>query len=168
MKPMPVPRQITGAAARQYLQEPGEGQSLMQAITAARFGLKSQERGPFGETGRGYLGMSHEQNLNAWFAEDGVTVRPTVSENERERAWHLDLRLKAYGYGSELVSAPPIVSQHVKDNRIEYERAGISNFKFQISNSRIFAFPIGNRQSAIDNYRVVREPCGRNRAGFYH
>ena len=57
----------------------------MQAITAARFGLKRQERGPFGETGNGYLGMSHDQNLNAWFAEDGVTVRPTVAEDKRQR-----------------------------------------------------------------------------------
>src|SRR6185295_10329533 len=101
---------LQGEAARKYLQEPGEGQSLMQAITAARFGLKRQERGPFGETGSGYLGMSHDQNLNAWFAEDGVTVRPTVSEDKREGAWHMDLRLKAYGYGNDLVAAPPIVS----------------------------------------------------------
>ena len=56
---------LQGAAARKYLQEPGEGQSLMQAINAARFGLKRQDRGPFGEAGSGYLGMSHEQNLNA-------------------------------------------------------------------------------------------------------
>ena len=28
---------LQGEAARKYLQEPGEGQSLMQAITAARF-----------------------------------------------------------------------------------------------------------------------------------
>jgi|GEM_PF-1963107 len=148
---MPATRQMTGAAARKYLQEPGEGQSLMQAITAARFGLKSQERGPFGEPGSGYLGMSHEQNLNAWFAEDGVTVRPTVAEEERARAWHLEMRLKAYGYGTDLVAAPPIVSQHVKDNRIEYERAG--DFKFQISN---FKFEKDSLfQSAIDNSTIT-------------
>src|SRR6185369_6700192 len=101
----PVPRHFTGAAARKYLQQPGEGQSLMQAITATRFGLKRQERGPFGEPS-GYLGMSHDQNLNAWFAEDGVTVRPTVEPKERERAWHMEMRLKAYGYGPDLVAAP--------------------------------------------------------------
>jgi hypothetical protein len=146
---------LQGAAARQYLQEPGEGQSLMQAITVARFGLKSQEHGPFGEPGSGYLGTSHEQNLNAWFAGDGVTVRPTVAESERAGAWHLELRLKAYGYGNELVAAPPIVSQRVKDNRIEYERAGenkfqISNFKFQ--NDWSLRSAIGNRQSAITEW----------------
>src|SRR6185369_12591457 len=151
----PVPRQFTGAAARKYLQEPGEGQSLMQAITAARFGLKSQERGPFGEPGAGYLGMSHDQNLNAWFAEGGLTVRPTVSEDKREGAWHLGLRLKAYGYGNDLVAAPPIVAQHVKDNRIEYERA--ANLKSQISNSKfqndlLSKSAIDNRQSAITEW----------------
>ena len=154
-EPNPVPRQLTGAAARNYLQEPGEGQSLMQAITAARFGLKSQERGPFGEPGRGYLGMSHEQNLNAWFAEDGVTVRPTVADEERARAWHLEMRLKAYGYGTDLVAAPPIVAQHVKENRIEYERAG--DFKFQISNFKfkndsLFQSAIDYRQSSITEW----------------
>src|SRR5258708_7533779 len=54
--PTSVPRQMVGEAARTYLQQPGEGQSLMQAITAARFGLKSQEHGPFGEAGAGQLG----------------------------------------------------------------------------------------------------------------
>ena len=156
---MPTPRNMTGAAARKYLQEPGEGQSLMQAITAARFGLKRQERGPFGETGSGYLGMSHDQNLNAWFAEDGVTVRPTVAEEERARAWHLEMRLKAYGYGTDLVAAPPIVSQHVKDNRIEYERGNfeLRNANFESNEFRsAFQFAIRNSQSAIR--RVVRKP----------
>jgi hypothetical protein len=134
----------------------------MQAITAARFGLKRQERGPLGETGNGYLGMSHDQNLNAWFAEDGVTVRPTVAEDKRQGAWHLDLRLKAYGYGTDLVAAPPIISQHVKDNRIEYER---SNCQLPIANCRLedsarsllgspqlFQSAIDNRQSAITEW----------------
>src|SRR6185436_17830988 len=98
---------LEGAEARRYLQQPGEGQSLMQAITAARFGQKHQERGPLDEPGSGYLGMSHEQNLNAWFAKDGVTVRPTVAPQEREHAWHIELRLKAYGYGNDLKAAPP-------------------------------------------------------------
>lgn len=146
---------LQGAAARQYLEQTGEGQSLMQAITAARFGLKRQERGPFGEAGAGYLGMSHEQNLNAWFAEDGVTVRPTVAESERGRAWRMDMRLKAYGYGNDLIPAPPIVAQRVKDNRIEYERAAdfksqISNLKFQ--NDLLFQSAIGNRQSTLTEW----------------
>jgi hypothetical protein len=102
-------------------------------------------------------GMSHDQNLNAWFAEDGVTVRPTVADQDRERSWHLGMRLKAYGYGNDLVAAPPIVSQHVKDNRIEYQRAGdfkfrISNFEFQ--NDSLFQSAIGNRQSTIDNRQL--------------
>src|SRR5689334_22142690 len=46
---------MTGAEARQYLHETSEGQSLMQAITAARFGLSRQEHGPLGEAGAGYL-----------------------------------------------------------------------------------------------------------------
>jgi hypothetical protein len=144
-----APRQLAGEAARKYLQRPGEGQSLMHAITVARFGLKSQERGPLGETGSGYLGMSHEQNLNAWFADEGVTVRPTVPEQEREQAWHMDMRLKTYGYGDYLMAAPPIVSHHVKDNRIEYERGddfGMRNADFGFQRDWLF-----NRQSAIRN-----------------
>jgi len=149
----PVPRHFTGAAARKYLQQPGEGQSLMQAITAARFGLKSQEHGPFGEPGRGYLGMSHDQNLNAWFAEDGVTVRPTVAEEERARAWHVEMRLKAYGYGNDLVAAPPIVSQQVKDNRIEYERG---NFELRNANFESMKSDLSFiSQSAIRNPQLI-------------
>ncbi len=52
--------------ARVYLEQTSEGQSLMQAVTAARFGLKLEERDPIsGASGAGYLGMSHDQNLNA-------------------------------------------------------------------------------------------------------
>lgn len=172
-----APKQIVGEEARQYLQQPGEGQSLMQAIATARFGLQGQERGPFGEAGAGYLAMSHEQNLNAWFADDGVTVRPTVAEQEREHSWHMDMRLKAYGYGNELVVAPPIVSRQVKGNRIEYERSDcrlpIANCRFedtarsvlgspqslpegsrkpQFAGNRLFQLAIGNRQSAVTEW----------------
>jgi hypothetical protein len=146
--------QLHGAEAVKYLQQPGEGESLMQAITVARFGLKSQERGPRGETGAGYLGMSHDQNLNAWFADDGMTVRPTVTEEKRKSSWHLDMRLKAYGYGNDLMAAPPIVSHHVKDNRIEYERGdafGLQGADFGLVKSRLSLDP----QSAIRNPRLV-------------
>lgn len=115
--------QLRGREAREYLEQAGEGQSLMQAVTAARFGLQWQPSATSREQGGGYVGMSHDQNLNAWFAEDGITVRPTVSEQAHERSWHMDMRLKAYGYGDHLVAAPPIVSRQVKGNRIEYERA---------------------------------------------
>ncbi|MFL6282771.1 MAG: Calx-beta domain-containing protein [Pyrinomonadaceae bacterium] len=127
--PTSARREMAGAEARTYLHETSEGQSLARAITAARFGLSRQERGPMGEAGVGYLGMSHEQNLNAWFADEGVTVRPTVAESERERSWHMDMRLKAYGYGEQLQPAPPVSARHVKDNRIEYERAGSSEMR---------------------------------------
>jgi hypothetical protein len=51
--------QLQGERARVYLEQTGEGQSLMQAVTAARFGLKWQECAPFGgESGGGYLGIS--------------------------------------------------------------------------------------------------------------
>lgn len=119
------PRQLSGEQAREYLEHSGEGQSLMAAVTAVQFGLKWQERVLFdGDTGGGYLGMSHDQNLNAWFDEEGVTVRPTLAEKERDKAWQVGFRLKGYGYGQHLQPAPPVVARKVKDNRIEYQRAG--------------------------------------------
>ena len=60
-----------------------------------------------------------------WFGEDGLTVRPTGSE-QPERAWRMDMRLQSYGYGKALAVAPPIVSRKTNENRIEYVR---SNFK---------------------------------------
>jgi hypothetical protein len=110
-----APKQTRGEEARRYLEQTGEGQSLMAAVTKARFGLKWQEHGPFGVgTGGGYLGMSHVQNLNAWFDEGGATIRPTVSEKERAKAWQLGLRFNAYGYGDEMQAAPPITARNVK------------------------------------------------------
>ncbi|MEY2520290.1 MAG: hypothetical protein QOF24_2049 [Verrucomicrobiota bacterium] len=115
---------LSGKKAADYLVETGDGQSLMRALTAARFGLQWQEHAPGDDkTGGGYFAMSHDQDLNAWFAGDGVTVRSTLPEMKRGQAWSMALRLQAYGYGKQLVDAPPIVSRQVKENRIEYERA---------------------------------------------
>jgi hypothetical protein len=115
--------QLSGDAAQHYLHESRGGQSLMQAVTAARFGLKAHERSPFdAQSGAGYLAMSHDQNLSAWFSEDGVTVRPTLPEANRDQVWKMELRLKAYGYGKELADVPPVTSREVKGNRVEYLR----------------------------------------------
>ena len=114
---------LQGAQAREYLEKTDDGRSLAEAVTAARFGLKWQDRSPFGGEGGGYLGMSHVQNLNAWFGPEGVTIRPTLTEEERDKAWRLGMRLKAYGYGAGLTDAPPVVTQKVEENRIEYVRS---------------------------------------------
>ena len=114
-----TPFSLKGEKAHKYLEDSLEGQSLIRAVTVARFGLK-QQPDPSGKEGNGYLGVSQEQDLKAWFGTDGVTVSPKVSEKGQE--WRMDMRLKAYGYGEQLVPAPPIVSQKVKDNRIEYAR----------------------------------------------
>ncbi len=125
--PAALPK-LEGAAAREYVEQTSDGQSLMAAVNVARFGLKRQEHAPFDkESGAGYLGMSHDQNLNAWFDEEGMTVRPTVAEKERKRAWQLGLRLKGYGYGEQLQAAPPVIARKVKENRIEYERGDSSS-----------------------------------------
>src|SRR5438105_13449605 len=90
--------QLSGEQARSYLDQTSEGKSLMQALTAARFGLTWQEKEPGdGKIGGGYLGMSHEQNLRAWFGEDGVTGRPTLQEEKRDQTWTTALRREAAG-----------------------------------------------------------------------
>jgi hypothetical protein len=162
---------LQGAAALEYLEKTEDGRSLAKAVTAARFGLKWQERSPFGDVGDGYLGMSHVQNLNAWFDTEGVTIRPTLSEDERAKAWRLGMRLKSYGYGAQLSDAPPIVSHRVKENRIEYERSDfgsriadcglqtldlrpqITDFKFQTT-----AFGSEEAQSLINPKSAIRNP----------
>ena len=128
----PLPKvQLSGENARAYLERSKDGQSLMQALTAARFGLQWQEHAP-GESkreGGGYLGLSHEQNLNAWFDEEGMTVRPTLPEEKRDQGWSMALRLQAYGYGKQLSAVPPIVSRKAKGHRIEYLRQGSASFQ---------------------------------------
>ena len=125
--PEAAPRTLEGEGARVYLEQTSEGQSLMQAVTKTRFGLKREKHSPFDKkSGAGYLAMSHDQNLNAWFGEDGITVHPTLSEQEHDKAWQLGFRLKSYGYGLHLTAATPIISHHVKENRIEYERGEVA------------------------------------------
>jgi hypothetical protein len=117
--------QLSGTKVLAYLEKSGDAKSLAQAITAARFGLRWQEHAP-GESnsGGGFLGMSHEQDLNAWFAEDGMTVRPTLPETKRDQTWSMALRLQAWGHGKQLGPIPQIVSRQAKENRIEYQRGG--------------------------------------------
>jgi hypothetical protein len=162
-QPKPPPLQLSGEKAQHYLQETLDGQSLMQAVTAARFGLQWQEHAP-GESksSGGYLGVSHEQDLNAWFSEDGVTMRPTVSKEEPAPGWQLAFRLKAYGYSDELIAAPPIVSQKVKGTRIEYQRGLISlNQPPTINHQRLTEWyenrPAGIEQGFTLNERPHRE-----------
>lgn len=130
-----APTKLEGAAAREFMKKTSEGQSLMRAVLADQFGLKWQDRAPAGpDTGGGYLALSHDQNLNAWFDEEGVTVRPTLAEQDRDKVWQLGFKLKSYGYGKHLHTAPPIVSHNVKGNRIEYNRA---NCRLAIAKCRV-------------------------------
>ena len=112
------------------LQQTEDNQSLMAAVKVARFGLRWQKRAPKNGETDGYLAISHDQNFKTWFGEDGLTVRPTGSE-QPERAWRMDMRLQSYGYGNALEIAPPIISRNKNENRIEYERL---NFKSATSN----------------------------------
>ena len=107
------------------LQQTEDNQSLMAAVKVARFGLRWQKRAPSKSETNGYVAISHDQNFKTWFGEDGLTVRPTGSE-QPERAWRMDMRLQSYGYGNALEVAPPIVGRNKNENRIEYLR---SNFK---------------------------------------
>ena len=159
-QPREAKMQLSGEKARDYLAQTSDGQSLMQALTAARFGLTWQEHGPVkGETVGGYLGMSHEQNLNAWFDQEGVTIRPTLPEAERDQAWSTVLQLKACGYGKQLVDVPPVVSRQVKDNRIEYKRS--SNLQSAIKNQQFVEW-YENRAEGIEQGFTLNERPERN------
>jgi hypothetical protein len=161
-----------------------EDESLMKALTAARYGLERRENAPFiGESGAGYLGMSHEQNLNAWFDEKGITVRPTVSESEQANLWRMGMRLKAYGYGERLEDAPPVLVQKVKENRIEYERAyaqpampesgfAIPDLKAQIKDSmlrgarpRVVEWYENKSEGIEQGFTLDARPAGGTNAG---
>src|SRR5947207_1638666 len=89
--------QLSGEQARVVLQQGGDGKSLAAALTAARFGLEWQESVP-GEKKNdgGYLAMSHEQNLRAWFGRDGVMVQPTLSKERGDQEWTTALHLKTW------------------------------------------------------------------------
>jgi hypothetical protein len=168
---------MEGAAARQYLEETEEGQSLMKAVVTAQYGLKWQQKSPLGESAAGgYLGMSHDQNLNAWFDNEGATIRPTLAQKDRDKNWQLGFKLNGYGYGESLPAAPAIVARNVMGTRIEYERTDcrltISNCRFGpegtsalrgrlaletpgnpgVAMSGLLQSAIGNRQSTITEW----------------
>ena len=171
------PLKMEGAAALTYLEETAQGQSLMQAVMTAQYGLKWQQRSPLGETAAGgYLGMSHDQNLNAWFDDEGATIRPTLAQKDLNKTWQLGFKLKGYGYGETLPAVPPIVARNVMGTRIEYERTDcrltLSNCRFgpegtsalrgrraletsgntAVAMSGLLESAIGNRQSTITEW----------------
>ena len=105
---------LSGAAAQEYLLETDDGKSLLAAVTAAQFGLEAREQSPFDAHSRaGYLGMSHDQNLNAWFsggwrdgAADGFERRTRASVATRlppQSAW---LRERTRGCPSRSCGRP--------------------------------------------------------------
>ena len=123
---------LSGNEARQFLTETKEGKSLWQAITATSFALQRQGAAPNdAPTGGDYLALSHEQNLNAWFGDKGVTIRPTLPSNNAAQAWSAILELTAYGYGDALPEVPPIAAHTVNGNRIEYLRTPYPAFAFR-------------------------------------
>jgi hypothetical protein len=176
---------LQGTQARDFLQQQAQYESLMQAVTAVRFGLKPYDVDPFDSSRKnGYLGMSHVQNLNVWFDEDGATIRPRCMRRAKRKAWSFGMRLEAYGYGGQLIAAPSIVSQTVKDNRIEYQhcRLPIANCRFEAFSglnrqsdlkllkgqgysSSVLQSAMGNRQSAITEW--YEKPRGGHRAGIH-
>lgn len=159
--PKAAPGKLEGEEARVYLEQTSEGQSLMKTLEAERFGLKWQQRAPFrGEGKGGYLGLSHDENLNAWFDEEGATIRPTVSEKERDRAWHLGLRLKSYGYGNKLKAAPPVLSRNVVENRIEYTRDGSTNPQSAGPNPKLIEWYV-NKSEGIEQGFTLSGPPAR-------
>ncbi len=161
VRKLPNPRiELSGERAREYLKETADGQALMQAVIAEQFGLKARDQSPFDEqSGPGHLGMSHEENLNAWFAHDGVTVRPTRSQSEQGRAWSVLLEPKAYGYGEQLNEVPPIVSHKVDGNRIEYQRA-FANPQTGIRDPKLVEW-YENRPEGIEQGFTLKEPPRR-------
>ena len=96
----PAKVQLTGKEASDYLSQSNDGQSLMQAITAARFEFRSQKRALPGEDRGGYVARNDAQNFSASFDPDG---RASVRSNG-EQKWHLSLKLKSYGYGENLTA----------------------------------------------------------------
>ena len=120
----------------------------MAAVKLARFGLKWQQRAPKNDETDGYLAISHDQNFKTWFGEEGLTVRPTGSE-QPERAWRMDIRLQSYGYGNALTAAPPIIGRKTNENRIEYER---SNFKSTTSKLHSISQSITRNPQLIEWY----------------
>jgi hypothetical protein len=158
-KPKPGNLQLSGSPARVYLEQNSGGQSLGRALEVARFGLQWQDQAPDGvEMGGGYLGMSHEQNLRAWFGQDGVTVRPTLPPDKSDQAWASALHLKAWGYGKQLTDVPPIVSRKVRENRIEYERA-FPNPNSKIQNLKLAEW-YENRAEGIEQGFTLNERPG--------
>ena len=85
--------QVQGEQTREYLEHDPDGQSLMEAVSKARFDLEWNQHAPSGEDSGGYLGVSHEQNLKAWFGANGMTLSPTVSNGKR--SWHMDMRTQS-------------------------------------------------------------------------
>jgi uncharacterized delta-60 repeat protein len=153
--------QLTGREASEYLSQNNDGQSLMQALTAARFGFRWQERALSGEDRGGYVAINDEQNFSASFDADGEAY---VRSNG-EQKWQARLKLKSYGYGKQMVDVPPIVSRQVKENRIEYER---KSQKAQVGSPRsdpqLIEWYVNKPEGLEQGFTIFTRPAARRDA----
>lgn len=156
-------RRLEGDSARTYLAQTNDGESLMKAVELQQYGLKRQEHSPFDKaSGAGYLGLSHEENLNVWFGDEGAIIRPTLSQKDQDQSWRLEMKLKAYGYGEQLTTAPPIVSHNVKDSRIEYARGVAANPQSAIRNPQLVEWYVNKSAGLEQGFTLNERPAGAN------
>jgi hypothetical protein len=91
---------------------------MAQAQISASIG-KDQSTYHFVAKGNSFSAANARNSLSAEFNSDGVSFR---SGNN-----HLDVALRGYGYGDNLVAAEP-VAPRAKANRLEYSREGITEW----------------------------------------
>jgi hypothetical protein len=123
-----APPALQGEQAVKQLKEQGLYDSLEEAVDAARYELRWEERPALRGLPAAYHAPNPEQRLSAYFTPSGLQLAPHKSETEAESQtaaqaeWQMKMSLIGYGYGERLlpVEEADLVA---RGNRLEYHRA---------------------------------------------
>jgi spore coat protein U-like protein len=99
-------------------------EKISQHLRKAEYEVSKCERTLLSGKTSNYLAFNRNQNLSAYFNEQGVHLLPN---GQGEPAWHLEMTLSAYGYDGAMELAQPVRPGeiNVSGKHVEYDRGAL-------------------------------------------
>jgi hypothetical protein len=163
-RPLAAPPTRQDEQAVAQLKEQGLYDSLQEAVAAARYELRWEERPELRGLPPAYHAPNPAQRMSAYFTPTGLQLAPLKASSggvqpkyarkgSATDEWHATLRLAGYGYSDRLL---PVEAAElaVSDNYIEYRRASVPVVEWYI-----------NQPAGLEQGFTLAAPPGSKLAG---
>ena len=152
---------LQGAAAVEQLKQQGLYDSLNQALTATRYGLKPVPAAQRSARTGDYLADNPAQQLRASFAADGPELQAATPPGQ---AWRLGIKLRSVGYGAQ-PSKVGSGTLTAGSNRIEYSRTLATAESASRNPPPTIKEWYNNTPTGLEQGFTLTQPPGERRAG---